>query len=350
MHPNGITKDGLPVDHPPAASFGTPLVSVLVRSMDRATLTRTLDSIAGQTWKPLEIVVVAACGKGHRPLPDRYGGHPLRFVVAEDGRCLPRADAANLCLDAACGEWLIFLDDDDEFLPEHVETLLTAPRGANVRVVYSRAQVVDDEGRPAGYCGFAGFHAQLYYQSRSTPNATLFHRSLVEEGARFDPAFDVLEDHDFFVNLATRTEFHFVDATTCVWHGYSGESGTGFGSNDRPDALSAYRDQIRRKWVRQFDQWLAEPEALIFLGQHGLRVGEPFKALPYLERALSLRPDDVNALNLCGLTNLHTGNLDRAEALLTRAVQKMPTHSGLAKNLELVRARRAIALRPSRKP
>jgi tetratricopeptide (TPR) repeat protein len=350
MHPHGAkTDDGLPPDSFPAASSPRPLVSVLVRSMDRPTLGRALDSIAAQTWTPLEIVVAAACGESHRPLPDLHDGRPLRLVFAEDGRRLPRAEAANVCLDAAHGEWLVFLDDDDEFLPQHLETLVTASRSTSAKVVYSRTQVLDENGRPAGHCGFAGFHAQLYYQSRSTSNATLFHRSLVAEGARFDPSFAVLEDHDFFVNLASRTQFHFVDATTCVWHGCSGGSGTGFGFNDRSDALAAVYAELRLKWAAHFDRWLAEPEALLFLGQHGLRTGDPSSALPYLERVLSLRPDDVNALNLCGLANLHVGNLDRAEDLLGRAVRKMPAHSGLTENLALVRATRRTALPRSAK-
>lgn len=318
-----------------------PLVSVLVRSMDRPVLARALDSIAAQTWPNLEIVVTAACGGRHGPLPGEYGERPLRLVFAEDRRPLSRPEAANLCLEAARGEWLNFLDDDDELLPHHVRTLMDAAGTADARVVYSKAQVLDEAGRPAGTCGFAGFHAQLYYQSRSTTNATLFHRSLVDEGARFDPSFDVVEDHDFFVNLASRTEFRFVDAVTCVWHGYSGGSGSGFGSNDRPETLAAYDDRLRRKWASQFDRWLAEPEALLFLGQHGLRAGEPSTALPYLERALALRPDDVNALNLCGLANFHTGNLERAEELLARAVRKLPAHPALAGNLALVRAKRS---------
>lgn len=320
---------------------GVPLVSVLVRSMDRPVLTRALDSIAAQTWPHLEIVVAAASGRGHGHLSDEYGGRPLRLVFADDGRPLSRPEAANLCLDAARGEWLNFLDDDDELLPHHVWTLMDASGADGARVVYSKAQVLDKDGRPAGTCGFAGFHAQLYYQSRSTTNATLFHRSLVDEGARFDPSFDVVEDHDFFVNLASRTAFRFVDAVTCIWHGYAGGSGSGFGSNERPEALAAYDDWLRRKWAAQFERWLAEPEALLFLGQHGLRTGEPSMALPYLERALALRPDDVNALNLCGLANLHTGNLERAEDLLTRAVRKMPAHPALAGNLALIRAKRS---------
>ncbi|MGE0208359.1 MAG: hypothetical protein AB7S42_04365 [Lysobacteraceae bacterium] len=44
-----------------------PLVSILIRSMDRPTLQRAIASAAAQTWPNLEIVVVAACGSRHSP-------------------------------------------------------------------------------------------------------------------------------------------------------------------------------------------------------------------------------------------------------------------------------------------
>ncbi len=135
---------------------GVPLVSILVRSMDRPTLQRALQSAAQQTWPNLEIVVVAACGRSHRSLPDSILGRPLRLILPDPDRCLSRPEAANACLDAARGEWLNFLDDDDELLPEHLATLLNAPRPGKERVVFSATRVDDRKGRQIGQIGLHG--------------------------------------------------------------------------------------------------------------------------------------------------------------------------------------------------
>ncbi|HEX6833628.1 MAG TPA: glycosyltransferase [Rudaea sp.] len=316
-----------------------PRVSILIRSMDRPTLTRALDSAAEQTWPNVEIVVVAACGGTHRPLSDQYRGRNVRFVMPETP--LQRADAANACLASATGEWLNFLDDDDELLPEHIETLLTAERG-KARVLYSRARVHDAQGNLTGHCGFASYPVQFYYQNRTHPAATLFHRSLVDEGARFDPEFAVYEDHDFFVNLASRSDFKFINAATCIWNAHTGESGCGHGANTNEPQREFYYAKLRSKWATLFDRWLRQPETLIFLGQHNLRSGDAAVARDCLERALALKPDDVNAMNLCGVANFHAGNLQRAEDLLVRASQRMPSHAGIERNLAMVRARRKV--------
>jgi hypothetical protein len=79
-----------------------PLVSILIRSMDRPTLRRAIASAAAQTWPNLEIIVVAACRSRHKPLVP--ADRPLRLVYPEPDRSLSRPEAANLALDSARGE------------------------------------------------------------------------------------------------------------------------------------------------------------------------------------------------------------------------------------------------------
>ncbi|MGA9342534.1 MAG: glycosyltransferase family A protein [Rhodanobacteraceae bacterium] len=186
--------------------------------MDRATLGRALISAAAQTWENLEIIVVAVSGGSHRQVPDSYEGRPLRFVIPDVP--LDRARSANACLDVAQGEWLNLLDDDDELSPHHVETLLDDPRPVRSRVIYSQARVCEMDGTRRGVCGFAGFHAQYYFQNRTAPVAAAFHRSLIKEGARFRPHFPKFEGEDFSISCPGPTDSRFVEKETCVRHAY----------------------------------------------------------------------------------------------------------------------------------
>jgi hypothetical protein len=340
------TRADEPADQPVVNDPGVALVSILVRSMDRPTLQRALRSAARQTWRNLEIVVVAACGRSHRRLPDSILGRPLRLIHADpdrpdSDRRLPRPEAANACLDAARGEWLNFLDDDDELLPEHLATLLNAPRPGKERVVFSATRVDDRKGRQIGRISLPGNHVQLYFHSRSMLGATVFHRSLIDEGARFDADFPVHEDHDFQVACATRTQFLFIDTVSSIWNAQIGNSGCGFGSNDDMAQRREAVIRLREKWASVFNRWLRNADALIFVGKQYLDGGDMPAALECLERALALRSNDATALNLCGMANLHSGNLDRAETLLSRAVKRLPKQQALRDNLALIRSRRA---------
>ena len=315
-----------------------PLVSMLIRSMDRPTLKRALAAAARQTWKNIEIVVVAACGTAHRPLPATFLGRPLRLIASD--RLLPRPEAANAALEAAHGEWMNFLDDDDELSPDHVTTLLAVPRARGERFIFSATRVIDTNGKTLGQISHDGNHVQLFSHSRSTLGATLFHRSLIDEGVRFDPQFAVHEDHDFQINCATRTEFLFVNQPMCVWHAQIGDSGCGFGANNDPALRKTSIHKVRAKWAAVFDKWMRDFDAVLFAGQQYLKGGDAPAALECLERALSLRPNDINALNLCGLANFRVGRLERAEAILTKAQKRLPRNASIRENLALVRARR----------
>lgn len=317
-----------------------PLASVLIRSMDRRHLHRALRSAARQTWPNVEIVVIAACGRSHKPLPESILGRPLRLVFPEPDQRLLRPQAANACLEAAHGEWLNFLDDDDELLPEHLSTLLNAPRPGKERVIYATTRVNDKKGKPTARVGQPGHHVQLYFHSRSTFSAMSFHRSLLDEGVRFDLEFLVHEDHDFQIACAERTQFLHVDAITSIWNAQIGDSGCGFGDNDNPQQRIETVTRIRKKWESTLNRWLRNADALTMAGKFYLDTQDFPAALECMERALVKRGNDANVLNLCAMANLHGGDVARAEALITRALRRLPQHPMLRENLEKIRSAR----------
>jgi len=315
-----------------------PLVSIMIRSMDRKTLPRALLSAARQTWANVEIVVVAACGEAHKPLSDNILGRPVRMVWPAAGQRLNRPLAANAAVEAARGEWMQFLDDDDELLPENLATLLGARRPGRERVVYASAHAQDRHGNTLRRIGLPGNHVQLYFHNRTLTCATVYHRSLIDEGIRFDPDFPNSEDHDFQIACATRTGFLFVDAIIATWNSEIGSSGSGFGRNEDRQMFNESVTRIRRKWHAAFEHWLGKPDHLLEAGKLYLQVEDLAPALECLERALALRPSDGIALRWCGMANFRAGNLERAEMLLLKAQKRLPRDNGIRENLAMVRA------------
>lgn len=83
-----------------------------------------------------------------------YSGLIFHLVVEDENR-----DGAPVTrqrgLDAVNTEWVAFLDDDDEFLPEHLERLMTAAQEHDADYVYSWYNVIggtdprpEEFGRP----------------------------------------------------------------------------------------------------------------------------------------------------------------------------------------------------------
>ncbi|MGZ5046294.1 MAG: glycosyltransferase [Usitatibacter sp.] len=227
-----------------------PLVSVIIRSLGRPSLAPSVESVLVQTHRPIEIVIVDAGSNGLPPLP-WCSGVECRIVRAG---ALNRPRAANAGLAAARGEWLIFLDDDDAFLPGHIESLVRqCTEQPDVLVAYSATSCVDDAGIEVDVLAKAFDRLKLFERNYIQIGAALFNRRIVLEGYRFDESFESLQDWDFWIQLAQRTRFAYTGEATNRWSAFSGGSGSGRGANSDPARYVAFRERIARKWTPLFD-------------------------------------------------------------------------------------------------
>ena len=217
-------------------------MSVIVRTIGRNTLPRTIESIERQTWRPIEIVLVLARAI---PAPEIRTSLPVKVVGGETAR--RRSPAANLGMESAAGEWMMFLDEDDAVEPDHVELLLAAAYAAARPVAYSQTRLIDTRGYQR-LMGGPFNRAFLMRSNYLAIHAVLFHRRFVEGGARFDESYEVFEDWDFWLQLMQHTDFAFVMKPTAIYYVDSGISGGGGGANlDRASAVRSHA-RILDKW------------------------------------------------------------------------------------------------------
>jgi tetratricopeptide (TPR) repeat protein len=293
-----------------------PRVSVIVRSMARESLATALASLAAQTWPNLEILVVAACGASHPPLEDHAGQHPLQLVASNTR--LSRPLAANAGLQAATGDWITFLDDDDEFLPEHIAQLVDATTRANgAGIVHTLAQAVFNDGRRDPF-GQPFALVELYSRNFIHLSATLISRSLIESGCRFDPSLDIHEDWDFFLQCAQCTKFYFEPMQSYLWYVDAGSSGTAGGRNHDPERFVRFRDRIYEKWQTKHEALIAQAEPLLQEAAAAAQKEYWSEALAKIEEVLALSFNDPWALNLRAMVERMQGYT--AEALATQAL------------------------------
>lgn len=231
---------GLPVR--PLGDTKQPKVSILIRSMDRDSLYRALDAVALQTWPNIEIVVVAACSV-HRPLPATWRGRDLLFLV--DGESKSRSVAANAALEAANGDYLLFLDDDDVIYPGHVSGLMAAiQHQARFHAVYSSCEAIDFTAHRIGSFGEPFQPARLYLENFMPIHSVLFSKALVEN-IGFDETLAVYEDWDFWIQLSRRTDFLHVPQMSALYQA-GGDSGVGLAPD--PEVQARAKEALFDKW------------------------------------------------------------------------------------------------------
>jgi tetratricopeptide (TPR) repeat protein len=335
---------------------GAPQVSVILRSMARATLDDALASIAAQRDVDAEVLVVAACGATHPALNEACGPHPLRLVASEQR--LPRAAAANAGLDAATGTWITFLDDDDCFEPNHLAGLLAAAREVpQARVITSYAKAVFRDGH-VEWVGQPFSLAQLYERNFIHLSSAIFARELVSDGCRFDESLEVLEDWEFMLQLAHRAAFHFASLRSFQWNADSGDSGAGGGLNHDSVKFAVNRDRVYAKWGPAHDALAERTQPLLEKAVEFARTGRLAEADALCRQVLAISVNDPWALNLQAMLLRQAGRLDDARNAQAHAVAVRPLDGGFVYNLALLdraagdleaarqHAQRAVQLEP----
>ena len=167
-----------------------------------------IESVLGQTWSDLEVIVVDDGSTDDTPEVVRRYDARVR-CVRQDNRGV--AAARNRGIAESRARYVAFLDADDLWRPEklarQMRALRESPRG---RVCATAFQVVDEQLRPLEVRGGEhGVTRDLLLRGNvvGTPSTVVGERALFEAAGGFDPALSQCADWDMWIRLSTRTEF-----------------------------------------------------------------------------------------------------------------------------------------------
>lgn len=201
-----------------------PLISVLVRTMEDPRLEHAIASVLAQSHPNIELLIVVASGTNKQPA-ELYRDLPVPIRLISSERSLSRSQAANIALDAANGDYCLFLDDDDFLAPNHLEKLLSALKmNPESQAAHSDVQVLDREGDELMCYEQPFILSRLTFTNTLPIHSVLFSRKLATQyGCRFDESLDVLEDWDFWLQVCEHTSFVHVPGVSAVYR-YSDRS------------------------------------------------------------------------------------------------------------------------------
>jgi len=133
-------------------------ISAVVPTYNRGPyVCRAIDSILAQSLQPVEIIVVddGSTDGTADLLRSRYGDRLTVISQANGGV----SSARRTGLEAASGDWIAFLDSDDEWLPGRLETMATAAGTLDESVpwLFGDTVIVRDAGDEATLFGEGGF-------------------------------------------------------------------------------------------------------------------------------------------------------------------------------------------------
>ena len=198
-----------------------PLFSIILTTYNRPELLKdALASVGLQSLRDFETILVNDNGIVTEPLLANYD-FPITYV--RQGRNQGPAAARNAAIRLARGQYVVYLDDDDRYLPEHLQVLAEALDAHPDRVVYTDAvfilEKVEDGnrvelGREQRYPHDEYSQDRLLVNNYIPVNTFACPRTLALDVGDFDESLAGLEDWDFLMRLCARSEFHHIQRET----------------------------------------------------------------------------------------------------------------------------------------
>ena len=205
-----------------------PCISVIMRTLNRRNLlSSALISLANQTFRDFEVVLVNDGGESVKDLVDRFANHfPITYIENEKSK--GRTPALNIGLSGVATNWVAFLDDDDIVYPWHFATFYGYAQanpegkmfyGNHNRAVFqttnSKTPVLLSGAKPWSYD-----KDQLWVANHIPMHSWLIAKECFETVGIFDENQSMLEEFEFFVRLSKNYDFHHVDRVTCEYRFY----------------------------------------------------------------------------------------------------------------------------------
>lgn len=186
-----------------------PRVSIIIPSYNTATLiTACLDSIFEQTFQDFETIVVND-GSPDTPELEKVLQPYLDRIVYIKQVNKRAAGARNTAIARARGEFLAFLDSDDTWLPNHLESQMKQfDANPALCLVYANAVFVGDPTRHVEFMercpsvGEAGFEAQVVERCKIPVSTVVARKAAVLKAGGFDETMVRCDDYNMWLRTA----------------------------------------------------------------------------------------------------------------------------------------------------
>jgi glycosyltransferase involved in cell wall biosynthesis len=186
-------------------------VVVVIPTFNRAALLReAVESVLGQTYRDLELVVVDDGSNDGTRSYLRSLGDP-RVKIVEQDHCGNPGKLRNLGVGASHGEWIAFLDSDDLWYPTKLERQLhLLAEHPEYQWSFTDFVRIDDRGddfpglrKPGLRSGWI-LNGLLDGSVGIALPTVVIRRGFFETSGAFDESFATCEDDDLWIRLASR--------------------------------------------------------------------------------------------------------------------------------------------------
>lgn len=231
-----------------------PLISVIIPTYNRSKyLNRSISSVINQTYKNFEIIIVDDGSTDNtQELITKIMNENQRFkikykkLIKNEGSQKARNEGIKI----SEGEWIAFLDSDDEWLSEKIEKQIKFAIEKKFKVIYSDGLIIRNDKSKVrmNIQNVQGDSFGLLLKKAGPLFPTLFvHNECLQKIGFLDESIRSHQEWDFSIQLAKYYNFGFIDEPLFVWY-YDGHESISqnkkFGAEGYAQIVEKYKNDI----------------------------------------------------------------------------------------------------------
>lgn len=204
-----------------------PKVSVIIPTYNREKyITKALESVLAQSYKDFEVIVVDDGSKDNTQQNLKRYQDKIKYIYQDNAGV---SAARNTGIRHASGEWLAFLDSDDEWMPEYLSTQIEkVDQIPGICMQTTNSLISELDGKRISYLemnrSLSEFNGKNYlfiekpfrFILRHLPwqiGATVMRPEAIKSAGLFDTNFTISEDNDLMARMALQGPFGIISKT-----------------------------------------------------------------------------------------------------------------------------------------
>ncbi len=272
-----------------------PQVSIIIPTYNRSSfLQRAITSILNQTFDDFELIIVDDCSidDTERVVADMNDDR-IKYMKLESN--IGAAAARNIGIKSARGQYIAFLDSDDEYLHNKLELQINKfqETPGNVGIIYSGYYIIyeSDSYHEVVLPEYKGnLFDILLKHNRIGSSTPLVRKECFDSCGLFDESLPSCQDWDMWLRISTKYDFDFANEPLAKAHNHGNQISTNIESKilSREKLLEKYKLYIVKE--PKTASYLYQRLGFLHLLKHNSKRG-----IKYYLKSIAANPVDLKA-------------------------------------------------------